>query len=186
MVPGPADTTALVHSAYAGADTMGRPGNFFTHIIFYPTLSAAQALETWGAKDWRTSYPAGAPKKLAELDDQPFAGKLIGVETLTRFLAGKAIGEQELATLVCPTRLKSPKLCQDLLMKTLDGCLSAWNGNAARGRMYLAGEPGLIALLLYGVARLIPPGATVDQSFSTFENAHRTLRQFRLAFACGT
>lgn len=190
MLSAPHGKIALVHSAFVGEDTMGRSGNFFTHVIFYPRLSAIDALASWGAAEWRTAYPAGAPKKLAELSDRPIAGSLIDADALTAFLAGKSAGKnQNLATVVCPERLRDdPARCQTLLAKTLDACLAAWDDgpSAARGRVYLAGEPGLLALLLYGVARLLPPSAAANLTFSTFENAHRALRHFRSAFACGT
>src|ERR1043165_1092555 len=55
MVPGPRNSVVLIHSAYVGEDTTGRQGNFFTHVVFYPALSALQALESWCAAEWQRS-----------------------------------------------------------------------------------------------------------------------------------
>src|SRR5947209_8303252 len=115
LVPAPRGV-ALVHSAYVGEDTMGRRGNFFTHIIFYPQLTAAAALESWGADAWQTAYPRGAPKKLPPLDDQPIKGSAIHADNLARFLAAKPIDRTgELATLLYPSRLHGDgSRCQTL------------------------------------------------------------------------
>lgn len=189
FVPAPRNTRALVHSTYVGEDTGGRKGNFFTHVIFYPKLTATQALESWGAAGWKTSYASGEPKLLPKLDDRPFKGK-ISEDYLSDFLSGKgANGDEDLATVICPSRLqKNPRCLQELLARTLDGYLFVSNDGPASGRdrLYLIGEPGLIALLLYGVVRMLPSQANEKVMFSTFENMHRSLRQFKLGLVCGT
>jgi hypothetical protein len=192
LVSGPRNTLALIHSAYVGEDTMGRSGNFFTHVLFFPSseLSAIDALKSWRAADWETSYPQGARKALPKLHGPPPDGNIIGDEALTSFLSGKGAGpDQDLATLVCPSRLLNDAArCQHLLTKTIEACLAAWHADSAsaRNRVYLVAEPGLVALLLYGAARLLPSASAADWFFSTFENSHSSLRHFRQAFACGT
>jgi hypothetical protein len=192
LVSGPRNTLALIHSAYVGEDTMGRSGNFFTHVLFYPSaeLSALDALKSWHAAEWETSYPQRATKTLPKLSSPPLHGNIITDEALTSFLGGKGAGaDQDLATLVCPPRLLNDAArCQHLLTKTIEACLAAWHADAdsGRNRVYLVAEPGLVALLLYGAARLLPSHSQADWFFSTFENAHRSLRHFRQAFACGT
>jgi hypothetical protein len=189
LVPAPRGMLALIHSAYVGKDTMGRPGNFFTHTIFYPQLTAAAALESWGAGAWQTSYPSGAPKRLPALDDRPFKGGTLNAESLARFLSGKPVDRTaELATLLFPSRLHGDaQRAQALLARTLDAYLHASAAAAGeRSRVYLLAEPGLVALLLYGVARLLPEDAAAGLTFSTYETTHKGLRQFKQAIACGS
>jgi hypothetical protein len=56
----------------------------------------------------------------------------------------------------------------------------------ARRRLYVHAEPGVLALLLYGAIRLLPPTVTDDLTFSTFEPYHRNFRDYKLAEVVGT
>ena len=73
----------------------------------YKHLTLGQALQTWGSPEWQTDYPQGAPKEL-----EPFAGRLdqglINDDVLRAFLMDDetAPGDQDLATLVSPNRLR--------------------------------------------------------------------------------
>src|SRR6185369_2519391 len=94
-----------------------------------------------------------------------------------------------LATLTCPPRLAGDrKRRRRLLALTLRGLLLALPAGptAPRGRLYLLAEPGLVALLLYGAARLLPPGLAGALTFSTYENVLSALRSYRHARAVGT
>ena len=52
--------------------------------------------------------------------------------------------------------------------------------------MFVHAEPGLLALLLYGAVRLLPPRVTDDLTFSTYEPYHRNFRDYKLARVVGT
>ncbi|HSQ58508.1 MAG TPA: hypothetical protein VLM40_22500, partial [Gemmata sp.] len=55
-----------------------------------------------------------------------------------------------------------------------------------RDRFFVHAEPGLVAMLLYAAVRILPPTFTADLTFSTFEPAHRGIRDFKLATVIGT
>ncbi len=189
VVSGPGEATALIHSAYVEKDTVGRTGSYFTHVLLCDGLTLAEALQTWGSPEWKTSYPQGAKKELPPLTRLPAPGP-VSEQALTAFLGGAATGtDQRLAAATCPARLPAdPGHRHELLRLTLHGCLLALRQGAQspRGRFYLLAEPGLTALLLYGVARLLPGSQVEGLTFSTYENMHRTLRQFKLAQVVGT
>jgi hypothetical protein len=109
---------------------------------------------------------------------------------VTQFLGSSVpAGDEDLATLVCPSRLaEEPGRRRELLELALRGCLRALQAGptAPRPRFYLLAEPGLTALLLYVAARLLPRSLSSDLTFSTYENAHRDLRAYRHARVVGT
>src|SRR5262249_25029674 len=108
---------------------------------------------------------------------------------LTAFLTGATTPAVPLATLTHPARLPTESASrQQLLRLALQGCLLALQEDAAapRGRFYLRAEPGLVALLLYGVSRRLPQGLARRVPFSTFENSQANLRGYRLGQIVGT
>jgi hypothetical protein len=189
-VRAPGHRTALLHSTYVPESGRSRAGNYFTHILIYPHLAAVTALQHWGSPDWTTSYAPGAPRRMGPCEDLPRPGG-IDDEVLANFLSasGRAPSEQNLATVIFPERLAAePARRQELLRWMLRGCLLVLGAEAGdpRGRLYVLAEPGLTALLLYGVARLLPSGLVDELTFSTYESLDNTLRQFRLAQVVGT
>ena len=189
FVPGPKQTQVLIHTSYLGSDTKGRTGNFFSHLIFYDRLTTIQALQSWGAAEWKTGYPQGAPKQLNPLADAPIRGNIFSRETLQAFLSGGGMpGNDGLATLLRPDRLQNGEAATALLERTIQAYLLASQQEASgqRDKLYLLGEPGLIALLLYGLVTVLPPTTVERISFSTFEPAHRSLRQIKSSQVVGT
>jgi hypothetical protein len=190
LVPAPGGRRGLIHSVYLGHDTLGRPGNYFTHIIFYPRLAAEPALTTWASPDWVTAYPPGAPQRLAPFEGLPRRGP-VGDEALAAFLADGPLpaAGQSLATCVHPARLSGDARARhELTACTARGCRLVLAPGTAdlRRQFYLVGEPGLLALLLYAAARALPPDAQSALTFSTYEDAHFSLRQYRHARVAGT
>jgi hypothetical protein len=179
---------ALVHSSYLPEDSRGCKKSFFSHYLFVPALPPLPALRTWGSRDWMTAYPPGAPKDLAP-PTLPRPGPLHD-QAVTAFLSPTGpSNEQALATPLCPARLApDASKRQELLRRALSGYLLAQQASdaAPRGRFYLLAEPGLAALLLYAIARLLPGPLTADMTFSTYENAHRALRTYRAARVVAT
>lgn len=187
----PGNRLALIHTAYLPQDTCGRSGSYFTHLLVYPQLTALQALQTWGSPDWQTSYPRGASKQLQPFSDLPRSA-ILNDQTLTAFLndGSALLADRELGTLVYPERLHGnvPRK-RDLLRQTLEGWLRSQEAarlQGARSHFYMQAEPGLTALLLYGVCRLLPPSWVRGLTFSTYENAHSALRRYKLTHAIGT
>ena len=62
----------------------------------------------------------------------------------------------------------------------------ATHEDSDRDRFFVHAEPGLVAMLLYAATRILPPSWTGDLTFSTFEPAHRGLRDYVLAAVVGT
>src|SRR5262249_54214708 len=146
-------------------------------------------LQSWAAREWRRHYPDGEAKVLPPAADRPFAGGVLRPETVTAFLSGTLNpGPGPLATLVCPERWHSAERARELLGQALHGVLLAQQEVLAgpRSRLYLLAEPGLTALLLYAAALLLPGEVVDDLTFSTYENAHRSLRHFKWAQVLGT
>jgi hypothetical protein len=186
LVQAPGGRSALIHSSYLRLDTRGRPGNYFTHILVYPRLSMGDALESWGSSDWTLDYRQGETKDLRPFPRPqpapPRQGKL-DREALTRFLRDPQFPrDSNLATTLCPERLLAqPEQRQQLVRMALTaGLLIVREGAAgARRNLYLMTEPGLGALLLYAIARLLPGRQVEGLTFSTYEPQHRSFRQFK-------
>lgn len=192
---GPDGGVWVVHSAYLEKDTMNRDGSYFSHVLFLPAEEAdpKAVLETWAAGWWRTDYDPGAAQKLP-LPDKLERGARVGDDALVAFLAdgrGPAAppGPEELATVVCPERLRGDAALRRALLDCfLRGLMRVAElpEKDARARLFVHAEPGLLALLLYGAVRLLPQGWVRDLTFTTFEPAHRGLKDYRDALVVGT
>lgn len=189
LVPVPGGKTALIHSAFLPEDGRGRANNFLSHVVFGPAPRPADALATWASPEWAGRCAADTPKELQLLGHLPRGGT-IDDAAVTAFLRdGVCEAGDALATLTCPARLAAePRRRRELVAWTLRGCSLALPAGpvAPRGRLYFLAEPGLTALLLYAAARLLPEALAARLTFSTYEDAHRTLRAFRHAQAVGT
>jgi magnesium transporter len=189
LVRVPGGRTALIHSAPLPCDDRGRANNFFSHIVFADGLSACDALSAWAAPGWAVDCPPGSDKELPPPAGLP-RGRSVGDRALTAFLREPAHpADPSLATLTCPARLAEDRARRRRLAAlVLRGCLLALRAGtaASRGRFYLLAEPGLVALLLYGAARLLPRALIGDLTFSTYEHALSGLRSFRHARVVGT
>jgi hypothetical protein len=182
----PEGNRVLMHTVYVAEDTCGRKNSFFTHALCYPSLALREALACWGSPDWMLDYRPGASKSLPAFNGVPRPGPL-NDETLCTFLGGVSDAPEPLARLMMPDRLdeSSRRLLLRHVMKGLRLVLQTKESDP-RSRLYLLAEPGLVALLLYGAARLLPEGRHAFLTFSTYENLHRVLREYRLARVIGT
>jgi hypothetical protein len=185
LVPGPSGLSALVHTSYLREDTRGRKHSYFSHFLFRAGITPEQALESWASADWMPEYPPRADKQLHEFPGGlPRPGPL-DERAFTDFLRGEVpTGAQPLARVCCPARLpRDPRRRQEMMRLALQASLLTLRAGAGapRGRFYVLAEPGLAALLFYGVARLLPRGLARTITFSTYENMHSALKPFRLA-----
>ncbi len=179
----PDGRVALAHSAYLPRDTRGREGSYFTHILFYERLSPLEALRAWAAPEWQTDYAPGAPKELPPFVGLP-SGRPIHDAALTAFLdpsAGPAT-DQDLATSVLPARAAAAGARRRHWLRL---ALVAWLRALAapedgRSRVFVRAEPGVLALLLYAVARLLPEPLVAGLTFSTYESGLRERRGARV------
>ncbi len=186
----PAEGIWVVHSVYLEKDTMNRDRSYFSHLLHLPaSTEPAAVLEAWAADEWVTEYAPGATKSLRK-GNLPVGDK-ISAESLTAFLAGGSqSGPTELSVAVCPARLRAnADARRELVAKFLKAFVLVHHEKEAgdpRDRLFVHAEPGLVAMLVYAAVRILPPSFTADLTFSTFEPAHRGIRDFKLATVIGT
>jgi hypothetical protein len=189
LVRVPGGRSALVHSVPLPRDDRGRANNFFSHVLFADAIPPQDALSAWASPGWAVDCRADGDKDIRPAPEIPW-GVRVSDRALTAFLQEPVPpADPALATLTCPRRLADDaKRRRRLLVLALRGCLLALQAGAAapRGRFYLLAEPGLVALLLYGAARLLPPALVRGLTFSTYENAQTALRSYRHAQVVGT
>jgi hypothetical protein len=173
-----------VHSSYLEKDTTNRDRSYFTHAVLDPSVDLLSVLKSWGTPGWATDYPAGATQKLPPpppLSSGPF----VSDAAVTMFLGNAPAPEVPLGVQTQPARLTGDR--KALLEQFLNALLLATaQADGDRRRVYVHAEPGLVALLLYAAVRLLPGNVVRDLTFSTFEPAHRGLREFKLATVVGT
>ena len=186
----------LANVCYRSTDTAGRLGSYFAHVLYEEHSSnpapwnPVDCLKLWGASFWETAdtdvsdVSAEALEKsfvLKKLDGltQPGYGAVINDEVLRKFLEAPADetapdsdrSGMNNALIVFPTRWRRKtadersRLLTNLLHAVLELDLES------QERLTIAVEPGVAALLFYGIVRLLPPEGLVQQlSFSTFES----------------
>jgi len=169
----------LVHSRYLGKDTSDRWGNYLTRTIFYSQrIRLKRVLQCWGSPDWDdTDFGDKGIEFSAKFPGLPSEGEYINDEQLRQFLSDENF----------PGRVGSisPNDRRRLLAWTTTACLRAVNSSSNR-IVYLHAEPWLVALLLYGVATIIPGGFLGTLTFSTYEKMGQRLRSFQSATVVGT
>jgi hypothetical protein len=174
----------IVHSSYLEKDTTNRDRSYFTHAILNPNADLISVLRSWGTSAWATDYATGADKTLPA--PKAFsAGPFVSDAAVTMFLARTPAPESTFDVQTQPARLTGDR--KALLEQFLNAILrAAEQPEGGRNRVYVHAEPGLVALLLYAAARLLPGNIVKDLTFSTFEPAHRGFREFKLATVVGT
>lgn len=175
-------TIAVVHSVYR-ADAGSRIMNYFSHIVLPSegelSLSAADSISLWGQQAaWGASSglvwqdvqgSASGCNKVLPAWTPPRDGipRLLSAETVRRFLQGESvetpIGCPSLE--ITPSRLRGRENLR-LRMSLLECALM---GFLTKQKVLLVAEPGLAALLVFTVARLLPPEVTSSMTFSTYE-----------------
>jgi hypothetical protein len=176
----------VVHSVYLEKDTMNRDRSYFSHLMQLPaSTDAASVLRSWDSPGWVKEYASKADKKLSP--SRLPIGTAISDDNLTAFLSGHQNGTTDLASLVCPARLQEDvQARRDLVLRLLQGVILAKREDQDRDRLFVHAEPGLVAMLLYAATRLLPPTWMADLTFSTFEPAHRGLKDYKLSTIIGT
>ena len=181
----------VVHTSYLEKDTMNRDRSYFTHVVLLPDLSPADVLKSWNSEGWVTDYASGMVQKLAAPGDKMSRGSDVSDTALEQFLTVKDLGKSTcLAETVWPERLRAdPAARWKLVGQVLHGLWLASDEasrGGPRGRLFIHAEPGLVALLVYAAARLLPDVKVADLTFTTFEPAHRGLREFKRTLVVGT
>jgi hypothetical protein len=204
----PGGQKALIHSVALPAERHGRANDFFSHVLISPTLTPRDALPAWASAEWTTDCASDTAKDLPLLSALPVRGP-IDDGALRHFLKEDLPGREQRNGDVEPhvgdylydeeepvskeAPFYPPRLRHDaerrreLLSLTLRGCLLALRAGAAApgSRFFILGEPDLVALLLYGAVRLLPPHLTAELTFSTCEPMRHALRPTGLAQVVG-
>ncbi len=176
----------VVHSVFLEKDTMNRDRSYFSHLIQLPaSTDTASILRSWDSPGWIKEYPSKADKRLSRT--RLPVGTAISDDTLRAFLSGPQNGTLELGAVVCPARLREDAAARrELVFRLMQGVILVSQEDRRRNRLFVHAEPGLVAMLLYAAVRLLPPTWMADLTFSTFEPAHRGLRDYALATIVGT
>ncbi len=179
-----------VHSVYLEKDTMDRDRSYFSHLLHLSVEDAnpASILESWDAAEWTKQYAVGAPRLLPRAGIP--IGRAISRRKLISFLSRPRTGSTDLSSAVCPARLQTDSVARrDLVARFLQAVILVTGEKDAGGprdRLFVHAEPGLVAMLLYAATRILPPQFTANLTFSTFEPAHRAIRDYKLATVVGT
>lgn len=174
----------VAHSAYLPKDTVGRDRSYFSHLLLLPSADPIAVLQSWGAEEWIKSYPKGASKKL---DPNAFlpVGSLVDDTNMTAFLSEKPPGPLDISTAICPQRLRGPaNRRREIFARFLQALVLLLDEE--KTRLLVNAEPGVVALMLYGAARLLPKKLISNLTFSTYEPYHRNIRDYKLAQVVGT
>ena len=164
---------------YRQVDTEGRPGSYFAHILFHeekdgqPRWSQLDCLKLWGAGGWVDEDSPDIPFLLPSLSslNEMLVGRRAAIDdgVFLSFLSTSADGAFDDPGGVIPPRWrqKDPHERSDLFTEAFRLFLDVTAGR--RQSLLLVVEPGLAALLFYGIVRLLPGGIRDPISFSTFE-----------------
>ena len=147
----------LVHSVYLEKDTMDRDRSYFSHLLHLREAEPAAVLRSWGAPEWVTDYPRGAEKALAR--GRLPVGTLISDNSLASFVAEDDLtGPVELSVAVCPPRFRTKAGARrELVERFLHAYTLVRTDDDGRNRLFVHGEPGLVAMLLYAAAPCCRP-----------------------------
>jgi hypothetical protein len=170
----------LFHACYRQTDTVGRPGSYFAHILARDAAkqpgpwSVLDCLRLWEAPHWVTEDSSNIPlvlKPLRSLQEMLGDG-CPGIDDglMLSFLTTEANGSFH-----DPRKLIPERWCQkpveerrQVFSALLSGLLGVLPHRYERA--LIAVEPGLAALLFYGILRLVPRRVLPkDTSFSTYE-----------------
>jgi hypothetical protein len=157
----------------------GRTGSYFAHLLFRDAgrgadrWSARNALQLYGATGWvvedRANIDMQLPALAAAGDLLGGAAPAVSDAALSGFLTATAGGPVVDAGGLIPGHWRARPAQErcDLLRGTLHGLLGAARDGEANVLLVL--EPGLAALLFYGLFRLLPPGSFAESlSVSTY------------------
>lgn len=147
-------SAALWHTMPAGADSTGRPGNVFAHVLLDRTPDVApryRAIQWWRSLHWLCPYGATAVSRAALPEPAPALGDAVTKDSVVAFALDTATWR--LAT----------------LFGLLDAVATALDGGAP---VVLGVEsPDTAAQWIGLLSFLMSPGTAAQLSFSTFDRA---------------
>lgn len=186
----------LAHTRYLGKEANNRPGNYRTRCLFYPppadggaVLTLRDAVRCWDSRLWdEEEFPDVNQSANWQYHGTPPHGTAITDETLAEFLGDDSPSLRG----VIPPRFDGIKIehRQRLLRETIKACLLSLGSGSTDdpdSRMVcIHAEPVVVALLLYGAARLVPEDRLHELTFTTYEAVGQRLSQCRWARVIGT
>jgi hypothetical protein len=139
-------------------------------------FSPLAALRTWASNDWVWLNEHVRDKTLPVRSDLP-AGTCLTDDHLTHMLRGEPLAAASAALEVTPaTWCELSQDCRgELLRSVLAHYLAVAQGE--RPRLCLVAVPGVATMLIYAIARLLPPSFTNRLTFSTYERADERLKR---------
>lgn len=149
------DRAAYWHTAPAGSDSLGRPGNVFAHVMLDREASnsrcASRPIELWRSAGWLTPYGARAVSDAALPVREPYAGGVVTPEGMVEFACGPGTWR----------------------LNTLCGLLDAVAAAMAGGPAVVLGvdSPDVAAQWIGVVSFLMSPGTARRLNFSTFDRS---------------
>ncbi|EFG77657.1 hypothetical protein HMPREF0591_2466 [Mycobacterium parascrofulaceum ATCC BAA-614] len=158
------DRAAYWHTAPAGLDSMGRPGNVFAHVLLDRDASQSERpsrpIELWRSAGWLTPYGARAVSAATLPAREPDAGGAVTPEGVVEF--------------ACDT--------ETWRLNTLCGLLDAVAAAMTGGPAVVLGvdSPDAAAQWIGVVSFLMSPGTARRLSFSTFDRSSDVKRWPRL------
>src|SRR5579884_1175239 len=170
----------LIQKTYAGLDGLKRPGVYFSHLLVdlppvpspcmdgYVPFSAREAISLWkattqfGEPFWRNTergWPEGSRDLSAVADSDLLVDLYLGQSS------SKYVGP--LNTQAPTTIAQQPELFKLVLQAFLTLAQAE-----QRKRLYLIGDPGTVATLIWGITHALPRTLNImgDLTFSTFES----------------
>jgi hypothetical protein len=148
-------TAAYWHTAPAGPDSTGRPGNVFAHVLLDrdapETTNGTRPIELWRSPQWLTPYGVTAVRAAVLADDPPGPGGVVTTESVVEFVCDAAMW-----------RL-------GVLCGLLDAVAAALNG----GPTVVLGVESVDAAAQWigAVSFLMSPGTARWLGFSTFDRS---------------
>ncbi|MDM4142609.1 MULTISPECIES: hypothetical protein [Mycobacterium] len=148
------DAAGYWHTVAAGADSTGRPGNVFAHVLLDRAPDSAPRLrpiQRWGSPNWLRPFGAAAVARAALPGDPPGAAQVVTRETAIAFA------------------LDTSTWRVGTLLGLLDAVAAALDGGApvVLGAVSVDSAAQWIGLVSF----LMSPGTAATLNFSTFDRA---------------
>ncbi|MDQ5822850.1 MAG: hypothetical protein M3441_01395, partial [Chloroflexota bacterium] len=144
----------LAHKVYAGKDPIGRPGNFFVHLLagLPHDFSARQAIGLWGALDFWRQSEGDFERDALELDPVPYS-------TLAK-PNKQLFSPDHPGVYACPLGNFG-----DYLAYAIRAYLSLGAGQS----LFIAAPSETVAALIMGIVEAVPDQLLNNATFSTYE-----------------
>src|SRR6266705_416878 len=163
----------LIRKKYIGRDLVGRPGNFFSHLVAIPKPTAGDASDDiYSPPASNSPSPVFTAWDAISLWESDFWAKSDTLDANTLEL--QPTTHSELKSL-SPYANAQPLSMMDStkVEKYLPIVIQAFLTYGARMRLYMATQPEMVAALIWGLTRSMPQQLLTDLTFSTYETDYQ-------------